>query len=617
MEQKVQKCMLDHQCPLNAEKTTAVRIISDGHKYFSVPDIIQRHFRMVPATDNDKTENTTPPSHVSYISKAIALFQKFDGLDVCIFCLYVQEYGNMGEDGIYDKRQHKRVYIAYLDSVDYFRPRHCRTDVYQTMLISYLATARVRGYEYAHIWSCPPSRGNSFVFWSHPPSQKTPTRERLLSWYHEALSKALAQGVVTDIMSLYEFAFQTKEQGSPSDLMICPPLFDGDLWIDEACRIHTITTNRLARKAFSRKPEQNGHLNAATQIAHMLSHQVMTASCAHPFLRPVNAAALKLLDYHDIIKKPMDLSTIYSRCLLGEYNTVRDLVSDVKLVVDNAKVYNPRGHSIHSLADDLWQCFETHLNSLCLTWHDSVSESEPDEDLDAVYGKYLRTSLKLFTTSPLSRDVVSITRGQLPSNTTDLESRHCGKFESLYFSPMSSCASDNNLAQRMVGDDSWLLAKGKTLSAKFSSKTSKLMRMKRPDIDASLCDTNPMTLSASWLTDEISRKMRRMRRDFFVCKFQSNFPVADSLKEGQFKEFSSDFLYEREMPSENSEHPPSLNIADSRFALVSSVIISFTLLDNEIYCNVAFSWPDAFSWNSRSIDVFSSTLFVGRNTAQA
>ena len=79
-------------------------------------------------------------------------------------CYCLQEYGSDAP-----MPNTRRVYIAYLDSVHFFRPRHFRTSVYHEILLGYLDYMKKLGFTLAHIWACPPSEGDDYIFHSHPP----------------------------------------------------------------------------------------------------------------------------------------------------------------------------------------------------------------------------------------------------------------------------------------------------------------------------------------------------------------------------------------------------------------------------------------------------------------
>ena len=50
----------------------------------------------------------------------------------------------------------------------------------------------------AHIWACPPSEGDDYIFHCHPPEQKIPKPKRLVEWYRKMLDRGKADNVVYD-----------------------------------------------------------------------------------------------------------------------------------------------------------------------------------------------------------------------------------------------------------------------------------------------------------------------------------------------------------------------------------------------------------------------------------
>ena len=92
----------------------------------------------------------------------------------------------------------RRVYISYRDSVHFCQPRQLRTGVYHEILIGYLEYVKKLGFTTGHIWACPPSEGDDYIFHCHPPEQKIPKPKRLQEWYKKMLDKAVAERIVHD-----------------------------------------------------------------------------------------------------------------------------------------------------------------------------------------------------------------------------------------------------------------------------------------------------------------------------------------------------------------------------------------------------------------------------------
>jgi E1A/CREB-binding protein len=77
------------------------------------------------------------PSQFNYRSKALMLWQKLGGVDVFIYGVFVQEYG---DDCAQPNR--RSAYLSYLDSAKYLDPPVLRTEVYHEILIAYLDDLR-------------------------------------------------------------------------------------------------------------------------------------------------------------------------------------------------------------------------------------------------------------------------------------------------------------------------------------------------------------------------------------------------------------------------------------------------------------------------------------------
>ncbi|XP_044047240.1 histone lysine acetyltransferase CREBBP isoform X6 [Siniperca chuatsi] len=210
-----------------------VRVVASSDKTVEVKPGMKARF-----VDTGEMPETFP-----YRTKALFAFEEIDGVDVCFFGMHVQEYGS--ECPFPNTR---RVYISYLDSIHFFRPRILRTAVYHEILIGYLEYVKKLGYAQGHIWACPPSEGDDYIFHCHPPDQKIPKPKRLQEWYRKMLDKAFAERILHDYKDIFKQATEDRLT-SANEL----PYFEGDFWpnvLEESIK-------ELEQEEEERKKEEN------------------------------------------------------------------------------------------------------------------------------------------------------------------------------------------------------------------------------------------------------------------------------------------------------------------------------------------------------------------------
>ncbi|KAI5359575.1 putative GNAT domain, bromodomain, acyl-CoA N-acyltransferase, Bromodomain-like superfamily [Septoria linicola] len=105
--------------------------------------------------------------------------------------------------------------------------------------------------------------------------------------------------------------------------------------------------------ALARAPRRNP---AHSLLLGLLS-ALQSSSTAWPFLQPVNGDEVH--DYYEVIKEPMDLSSMEQKLEKDQYETVEDFIKDVLLIVRNCKRYNaettPYAKAANRLEKEMWK----------------------------------------------------------------------------------------------------------------------------------------------------------------------------------------------------------------------------------------------------------------------
>lgn len=130
------------------------------------------------------------------------------------------------------------------------------------------------------------------------------------------------------------------------------------------------------------KKAQQQRQSPRLKFCHVIMRELMNKkhfAVAWPFMQPVDTTALGLFDYHQIIRRPMDLGTAKKKLETGEYHKADDFLADVRLIFTNCYKYNPPDHDVVDLCKKLQAIFEIQVARMP---DEPEEEDEEEEDED-------------------------------------------------------------------------------------------------------------------------------------------------------------------------------------------------------------------------------------------
>lgn len=143
-----------------------------------------------------------------------------------------------------------------------------------------------------------------------------------------------------------------------------------------------------------------------------LLRKLMSHKHGWVFNDPVDADKLGLHDYHQIIRKPMDLGTIKKKLHLKHYPSPAEFADDIRLTFSNAMTYNPVGHDVYVMAELLKNIFEEWWKNMTKKLEDEKKRADREEEMLANDDDSFEDATDL---KRGERDLHSLTRGKTSS----------------------------------------------------------------------------------------------------------------------------------------------------------------------------------------------------------
>ncbi|KAL7038599.1 hypothetical protein ACKWTF_009621 [Chironomus riparius] len=122
--------------------------------------------------------------------------------------------------------------------------------------------------------------------------------------------------------------------------------------------------SKNGKKFHEKKDTLSVQMGQCQRLLNSLRKAKEHSEYAQYFYYPVDPIAYQCLNYYDVIKNPMDLSTMNIKMEKGEYKTPEDFEADIRLIIDNCLTYNGSQHEIVPYVNKFKEAFEARFQKI-------------------------------------------------------------------------------------------------------------------------------------------------------------------------------------------------------------------------------------------------------------
>lgn len=133
--------------------------------------------------------------------------------------------------------------------------------------------------------------------------------------------------------------------------------------------LSNVTSHSMASRKLTYQELAQHLISLRMDYIQRIARPLVQKLMAHPknvnvFNTPVDPVKLNLPTYFSKIKNPMDLGTVRSKIIMGEYDNLLACYDDIRLVFNNAILFNGSEHYIGKVAKEILKEFEHDIASL-------------------------------------------------------------------------------------------------------------------------------------------------------------------------------------------------------------------------------------------------------------